>query len=320
MNADTLYEAIGEIRDDFIQDAQTKRPPAHKRVFKSLIAACVTVALLALPVSAEVRNGYVSNLLAPLYGGARTELVDSIGVPVGASVTVGDYTLTADAVIGDRYNIAVVYTLKRNDGEPMPEGIYFAEHTSTLRAGSGGGVRSHELSEDGRSLQIVTQWTSSHALFRFKRNVNVTFQDLVLDDEESGEDILIAEGSWELAFTLRYEDTAVKLPVKNLEVTGIEGNQYQIRKILISPVGIHIDMTAPNLHFTGFENSLWPDFTVSVLLADGTVIELEDRNMGGKGSSEAPTFDADFGAMFDAPIPVEEMTALIICDTMVPIE
>lgn len=41
-----------------------------------------------------------------------------------ASVTVNGYTLTADAVIGDRYNIANVYTLTRDDGQPSGERLF----------------------------------------------------------------------------------------------------------------------------------------------------------------------------------------------------
>ena len=324
MKADALYEAIGEIQDDFIREAERKRLPVYKRVWKSLIAACAAVVLIAVPVSAEIRNGYVSNLLAPLYGGSQTELVDSIGVPVGATATVGDYTLSADAVIGDRYNIAVVYTLVRNDNGLLPAGIQFAKYDDSsllFKGGGGGGYLQQKCSEDGRSLRIVQSATRKVAfsLF-FNRNVQVTFENLVLYDKESGEKTLVAEGCWELSFALRYEDTTVELPANDLDVMDSAGERYQIHRILLSPVGVHIDMTAPNLHIDARYESLYPDFTVSLLLADETVIELEDWHIGARGDSEEETFDANFGAMFETPIPLEEITALIICDTVFPLE
>ena len=77
-----LYDAITEIQDEYILDAETASMKQHYFRWKPVVAAFLVVILLALPVSAELVNGYVSNLLAPLYGGAQTEIVDKIGVPI----------------------------------------------------------------------------------------------------------------------------------------------------------------------------------------------------------------------------------------------
>ena len=116
-----LYDAIGDVREDWILDAEQAMGKKSQRLWIRLLAASLALALLALPVHAEYDNGYVSNLLAPLFGYAQTELVDSIGVPINASVEVGEYLLTAEAVIGDRYNVAIVYALTRQDGGILPD-------------------------------------------------------------------------------------------------------------------------------------------------------------------------------------------------------
>lgn len=77
-------------------------------------------------------NGYVSNLLAPLYGSTQTELIDKIGVPIGTEAIVDDYKLTADAVIGDKYNFAVVYSLTRVGGQPLEEGLHFENYSNAF--------------------------------------------------------------------------------------------------------------------------------------------------------------------------------------------
>lgn len=61
----------------------SKRHPIRRMVI--LVAAA---ALLTMTVGAELTAGSVSNLLAPLYGSAQTELVNSVGYPVDASATV----------------------------------------------------------------------------------------------------------------------------------------------------------------------------------------------------------------------------------------
>ena len=58
-----------------------------------------------------------------VFGGApaQTEIIDRIGYPVGASATADGVTVTADAIIGDTYSYAVVYTISRDDGAPLAE-------------------------------------------------------------------------------------------------------------------------------------------------------------------------------------------------------
>ena len=187
-----LYEAIGEINDDYIEDAENASAVKDHFRWKPLLAACLAIVMLALPVSAEIVNGYVSNLLAPLYGGSQTELVDKIGVPIGAEVTVGDYKLSADAIVGDKYNFAIVYSLVRTDGQPLEENLCFEDYSNSYRSGSGGGVLSHTLSEDGLTLHIVDQWTSGNMFL--KRNAKVSFDNLVQYSEEYQEYYPIQEG------------------------------------------------------------------------------------------------------------------------------
>ena len=321
LKTEPLVDAIGEIRDDLVQDAETPQKTIRLRKTKRrLLTAVLAAVLLIGTASAELSSGTVSNLLAPLYGGAQTEIVDSIGIPVGASTTVEGYTLTADAVIGDRYNIAIVYTLTREDGEPMPEGVMFADQSNSVQRGSGGGSTSYERSEDGLSLRIVEDWTSSIG-FLFRRNANVVFENLEIYDKESDEWTVLVEGKWELNFTIRYKDATVKVPVDDLTVIGTEGYEYQIHEIFLSPLGIHMELTAPNtLDKEDPLSHLMPDFTVSVLLTDDTIVEMGYGNRGGGGDVSDETLDAHYGNTFKKPIPLDTIAGLIICDQTLPVE
>ncbi len=202
MNANLLYDAIGELNDEIIQNAEAAQPVCVKIRWKGLVAAVLAVALLAIPVRAEVSNGYVSNLLAPLFGNTQTEIVDKIGMPIDASATVDGYTLTADAVIGDQYNVAIVYTLSRDDGQPIPEGTHFAQwKNGIIWGGSGGGSLSTVKNEDDPSkLHFVESWSRKSPLIG--RYVSASFGELEIHNE-TGEDTPIAEGPWELNYTLR---------------------------------------------------------------------------------------------------------------------
>lgn len=312
-----LYDAITDIHDEYILDAENATKKNHSFHWKPLVAAVLVVVLLAIPVHAELVNGYISNLLAPLYGGAQTEIVDKIGVPIGAETIVGDYKLTADAIIGDRYSFAIVYSLTRVDGTTLDRDLCFQSHSNSYRTGSGAGVLSHELSDDGLTLHVVEQWTSSTKFFR--RNASVCFSNLM---KYTGDDYeMIQEGNWNLEFVIRYEDSSKEVSIKPFKVTDSSGDQYEIRSIAISPVGIHFDMTAPN-NYNRDENWMPPysDFELSVIMEDDTIIEINDRSMGSGGDLESATHDADFGAFFDVPIELEKIKAIVICGTEVNIE
>ena len=125
MRKDQVLDSLGRIDDEIIQKvnkARTVKNPKLKIRRWAALAACF-VLILSMALTAEATNGTVSNLLAPLFGGAQTEIVDKIGVPIGASTSVNGYTLTADAIIGDRYSVMIAYTLTRDDGQPIPENI-----------------------------------------------------------------------------------------------------------------------------------------------------------------------------------------------------
>lgn len=178
----------------------------RKRLLCTVLSGLMALFIIIIPVSAEMRSGYVSNLLSPLYGGVQTELVDGMGRPIDASAAMGEYVLSADGIIGDRYNVAIVYTLRRTDGGVLPENIRFREWEPAFRGrASGGGSLSLSLNPSRTKLMMVEQWTTDRRLFK-NRQASVAFTDL-MDGEK-----LLVEGHWELAFAARYKDSTVRVP------------------------------------------------------------------------------------------------------------
>ena len=301
-----ILDSIGRIDDDLIEkvNAGRRSRKPHSRRWLSLAACFVLIFSIAL--TAEAANGTVSNLLAPVFGGARTEIVDKIGVPIGASASVNGYTLTADAIIGDRYSVMVAYTLSRDDGQPIPEHIRFRNHM-IWASGYGTPI---EIDPEDPSV--------GHFHQRYRRNeplvgkiMTDVFTDLVIDNGEE-EDTVIAEGTWELTFTLRYPDTTEELPVKSFDVTDAAGQQFRVKNILLSPLGIHLDL----LFFDpDYEGGIFRDFSISLMLKDGTELKLPDGGGGGSWKSGDKKADIDYYAEFDIPIPREDIKAIVICGT-----
>lgn len=311
MRNDQIIDSLGRIDTEVIQKVNVarnvKKPKVQIRRWAAL-AACFAL-VISMALTAEATNGTVSNLLAPLFGGAQTEIVDKIGIPIGASTSVNGYTLTADAIIGDRYNVAIVYTLSSDDGQPIPEDTYFQEwNTNILGASSGGGslcpVRDEE---DPNVIHFVESWNRHAPLIG--RIVNVSFSNLAVYNKD--EDIMLSEGTWDLTFTLRYDDASEKLSVKDLYATDEGGCYYKVEKVLLSPVGLYLDMI---LYDPVFGQAPLMDFEVSLLLKDGTILTLEGGGGGGMREGDK-TMEISYSAMFDIPVPREDIQAIIICDT-----
>lgn len=245
------------------------RPRRRRAVPRVLLAAVLTGALLFTSVSAEIGSGAVTNLLAPYFGSARTELLEKFGRPVGASASAGGYTITADAIIGDRGCMQVIYTLTREDGRPIPEHVKFLDIGYTISGGGTSCSTVYPASSDSNESQFYQKF---FAEFGFSRKVRVSFGRLVISDNPDREPELLAEGPWELSFVRRYPDTTRAVPVNDLTVTDRSGQSCHIRALSCSCLGLTITGTIPHA-----EPDAGPtlDLTASVILKDGSVLPLQ---------------------------------------------
>lgn len=306
MSKAIVIDSLGRIDDDIIQKVDAARTGKKRKLeFRKWIslAACF-ILVLSVALTAEAANGTVSNLLAPLFGGAQTEIIDKIGVPIGASTSVSGYTLTVDAIIGDRYSAMIAYTLSRDDGQPIPNNMEFQSREVWA---SGYGTPMIIDEEDPSVAHFYERMHRNEILL--DRIVTVSFTNLIVDNGED-EDI-VAEGNWELTFTIRYPDVTEELPVKSFVVTDDGGQKYTVKEIMLSPVGIHLDLAAYELDSAG---GFFKDFKVSLIMKDGTELALENGGGGGKWTEGDKKTDVSYYAEFDIPIPSEDIKAIVICD------
>lgn len=305
MNEDHLMDSFGRINDEVIQKVNIARGKRRKKpnIRRWISLAACFVLIVSAALTAEATNGTVSNLLAPLFGGAQTEIVDKIGVPIGASTSVNGYTLTADAIIGDRYSVLIAYTLTRDDGQRLPENIDYQYRKVWA---SGYGTRMI-IDEDNPSVAHFHERKRRNDIL-LGRIATVSFSNLIIDNGEG--DVVVAEGTWELTFTIRYPDATEELPVKSFDVTDDGGRKFKVKEIMLSPVGIHLDLVFFEPDATG---GVFKDFSMSLIMTDGTELPLPAGGGGGgwkEGDKEA---DVSYYANFDTPIPYEEIQSIVIC-------
>lgn len=307
MSKERVIDSVGRIDDAIIRKVNAARNDKHQKIqFRRWIslAACFAL-ILGLVLTAGATNGTVSNLLAPLFGGAQTEIVDEIGVPIGASASANGYTLTVDAIIGDRYSVMIAYTLSRDDGQPIPENIEFKR--VEIRA-SGYRTPIEIDAEDPSIAHFHERWMRNEPLL--DRTVTASFSELFVDGEKETE---IAEGPWEITFTLRYPDTSAEIPVGDLHVCDETGKKYQVKKMILSALGVHMDVIEYDPVFAEVSFS---SFKTALLLKDGSEVPLEGGGGGGRMTEGDKTRKFSYYGEFEIPIPREEIKAIRICDTV----
>ena len=124
----TYRETMDELRfteqekeamvDRLLERGGSRRKGLNLRCAAVAVAAA---AVLTVGAGAAVVLTPAGEVFASVLGGApaQTEILDWMGVPVGASDTHNGVTITADAIMGDTYSYAIVYSIRRDDGSPL---------------------------------------------------------------------------------------------------------------------------------------------------------------------------------------------------------
>lgn len=291
-----------------------------RRHMRPLIAAAAVLLVLAGAVGAEASSGEISNLLAPLYGGSQTALVDHIGIPLDATVTDNGYTLTAEAVLGDRYHFMVVYTLTREDGEPIPQGTTVDAWEMTHFGGGGGDLQIIREGLPDHQMRLVESYGGRAPVLG--RYYTVTMRDLIRFEEGDYEHKeLIAQGEWTLGFALRFRDSTVKVNLHDTQVTGIQGGLHTLHTLEISPLGLYVTLTVPTAEYHLLNDMETGNMRPVLRLADGTL--LDQMPLGGSGGhwTEGDEYaKAHIESSFSYPVPLEDITAILFNDVEIPLD
>lgn len=272
------------------------------------VAAAVVIAISA--GGAAYASGALMSVGAvfdDVFGGppAKTEVAGAIGKPIGASASSNGITVSADAVIGDRNGYVLVYSISRDDGAPF-EGVEtlenglltlgFGEGDTAVDGALGGNGASYFYDADpsDNAVQYVEQMTAESLGGSIAgRTARASFKDLVVYSDRGRE--VIATGEWRLKFEMAFEDTSVDLATgQSLQLDGMEAT---VGALSISPIALHVDYTVDRqMNWEDQESGRMSEanarelhrfltLEVSIVLKDGTVIEVTDDGGGNTDSS-----------------------------------
>ena len=331
-------EQKSDIARRALQAAQEQQSRTRRPIRRTVLIAAAAVLVLAVGTAGA--TGILKSaaeVFAPIFGGsaAQTEIIDKIGYPIGASDTAGGVTITADAVMGDAYNAAIVFTITRDDGTALlPAGT---EDAMLLVRGGGadlnilGGTHGSSwfVDEDPTDNTVQLIQTISADVPINDCTATAEFDNLWLWDEENGEAVPFAEGTWKLRFDVRYEDASITLG--GGETFTQDGMTFTIDSITLSPVAMKVDYTADEeVVWSGNESGRQSDEdaeqmarymeNVEILLprTDGTVMDLSSS--GGSISPEDGTTVCSKSQVFSEIIPMEEMASISVGGVVFPIQ
>ncbi|WP_297233537.1 DUF4179 domain-containing protein [uncultured Flavonifractor sp.] len=325
--------------------ASPRRPHTFRRVAVVGVAAALVLSVGVAGATGAL--GEVGERFSALFGPAtQTEVIDQIGYPIGASATNHGITITADAIVGDTYSYAIVYSISREDGQPLvsQETLDGSEEyegrlplsledydlrptgpLAFLSTGGGGGF-SHFYDADptDNAIQFVTFWTSDTPIRSGK--VSTTFRGLYDTTDSYANKTLLAEGPWTLDFTMDFEDSSIALPAgQAIQVSGMEAT---LDSVTLSPLSIMVEYTVhQEVPETARESGQtdkandpyapFRDLPVTISYTDGSTLEVKSATTSvGSGSGQAK---CTIGMIFDSIRPLDEVASVTVGDVVIPV-
>lgn len=314
--------------------AAPERPRRASRRTRTL-AIAAAAALLALVVGC---TAYAAGILGRPAAKAETlpatEVVDRVGRPV-ASASSNGVTVTAEAVVGDRSNYAVVLRVAKDDGTAF-EGIRENEDgTLALRFGNlatvtiGGapsrGTASYffDADPDDNAIQFVkTSTIDTHGGGSFLgRPVRVKLFDLMALDED-GEARTLVKGAWRMSFLANCADLSRNVPAG--QTFAFDEGTATINAITISPLSLSVDLMIDfpiGLGPTGAgtpESKRLQELPLTVNMKDGIVVDATRKGGGGVEVREQTTV-TDKHVAFDRFLDLDEVASITVGSVEIPI-
>lgn len=310
---------------------QSVQPPRGRAIPLRRICALGAAAALAGALCLGAAASGVLKPAAQAFGAvfgttpAQTEIIDRIGRPLDARATVDGVTVQADAIIGDTYSYAIVYSIYREDGQPItadPDpnrdgalALRFGDWDTDV--GHMGGMHGTAwfFDEDpaDNAVQFVQLLTADAPLEPGTATVHLT--DL---KQGIGEDAaLLAEGSWELRFDFAFEDSSLELP--GGQSFTVNGASAVLNSVAVSPLSLRIDYTVETglSSSSGTADSTPTPQPVFLTLTDGSRIDL--TGFGGGVRPEGDSLRCELSGVFDQILPLDTIESITIGEVTLPV-
>ena len=253
-----------------------KRRPKH-RMAVSIVAA---VLLLVITAGAIGALRPVSELFSPYFGSdqKQTEIMGIMGTTLDESVTQNDVTLTANGIIGDKYNACILYTLSWDKEasielpDNLPADAWDTSNTELLfqdETPKFWNATVVQVSKEKRQIKFLLRLSSEQPVIQKEFTLHVRDIQLCWPDETGETQThLLAKGNWELTTKTDYSDLSCKLKGdKTFEL--LNGHKATLNKAYLSPLGAYFVWTVPEASDHSFA------FDMIITKTDGTTVSMQ---------------------------------------------
>ena len=323
-----------EQKEDMVDRLMAAEAAAPRRVLPlRRLAAVGVAAALVLSLGAAGATGALGDVgaaFSAIFGSsAQAEVIDRIGYPVGASDTDNGITITADAIVGDTYSYAVVYTIQREDGKALvgddilaraanPETealpLSFQFHDTTPRGYKGGSHASswfYDADPADNAIQFVELRTQSAPIE--PGEVTVQLRDLEVYNEDYTARTTLAKGSWTLKFQLDFENSSRVLTCG--QTFRLDGAEAVLNTVTLSPLSIQVDYTVCG---EGDPSLDWIEpLSLSLTYTDGTTLDLS--HAGGTSAYGEDAVNCQKSIIFDQILALDEVAFVTVGDMVIPV-
>lgn len=323
-----------EQKEDMVDRLMAAEAAAPRRVLPlRRLAAVGVAAALVLSLGAAGATGALGDVgaaFSAIFGSsAQTEVIDRIGYPVGASDTDNGITITADAIVGDTYSYAVVYTIQREDGKALVNDdvlarvsnpstgalpLAFQFHDITPLGYTGGShARSwfYDADSADNAIQFVELRTQSAPIE--PGEVTVQLRDLEVYNEDYTARTTLAKGSWTLKFQMDFENSSRVLPCG--QTFRLDGAEAVLNTVTLSPLSIQVDYTVCG---EGDPSLDWIEpLSLSLTYTDGTTLDLS--HAGGTSAYGEDAVNCQKSIIFDQILALDEVAFVTVGDVVIPV-
>lgn len=316
---DSMTQAIvaaAEESHDALETPTERRPRKARKITKRLVATLLaaTLALSAggLALGAGIAGVTVEEFAAHLLNAdtqASSELVESIGTPIGISSTKDGVTVTLDSIIGDDYSAYLLFTVEREDdselgydygpisNEPTCNFEMIDVGVEGITAG-GGSLGLLDIDPSDNALQFVVSY-DSHAFEPIKGKTmyvmlkNFTTSHYVPNETSEGTwwTEVLARGYWYYEIPLDYDTQTVSLELEQpVSRAGIDAT---VSLLTVTPFGVSLkyDIAAIDTDDEPWTLAVMAqqrdfiDMPITATLEDGTVVSFTRQSATGSGAT-----------------------------------
>lgn len=228
-------------------------------------------------------------------------------------LSISDYVFTVVNAVGDRHNMNIRYSLQHKSGSPIDPETHFETLSSMPRQNAGGHI-SYSVSDDGTCIWIDEQWSSASSQ-KEGQYYTLTLKNLVLGQEQSGDHI---QGEWTMAFQADLVDETIELLHDKINIDTAKQRSYQLSSVQLSPVGLHIELLAPDSDIEKMTGVFSP---ITIVFRDGKKVSLSDMHQSINGAKRK---DGCYSASCQLSLPkimdISEIRGVVICGQAIPVK